>query len=545
MNFLKFSIGLWVLLVVFLASPRLVHAATFHAINDSELQVALDTAGTNNQDNTIQIEAGHFTGPFSYDNSSGHALTVIGNGQSTTYVTALAGDDCFAINSNGALAFSNLTFQACSNNAISYFGSSGTNTDSVIISVDHVTFYHNTNYGVLVGFWNGDQGGSLTVTDSIFDGNAVSVSVDGGSVAFPVTFSRNTVINSTTHGLYLHRTTDGSDMVIDHNYFANNSGQWGVGFAAQAYCNCKITAASNLIVNNSGNDDTAGVGVVLETNTSDVGGATMIDFINNTVVHNIRSSVNGGGLLLNSNTPNAVLNFYNNIFWDNQATDDNGLGADAFLSLSDYGAVHFSHNDIHTLEVDGDLTNFESTANLDTDPLFTDGSGATAYQTVLEGSRIVGAGTALAPSFPSTDYAGNVWRSNPDIGAFSLLIKYPTVSSHDSPANNSSVSCAPEPVNSPVLFQINTNSNSASLFYTPSNEASNYQISYGFDSTAEQFRTITNQGQSTGVLSYRINYLPRLATMYFKVYSQNNCGQGRWSNIMKIKVQANKKYYIR
>ena len=524
--------------VICLCSPQLVQAATFNVTTNTEFQDALDTANTNNQDNSINLAAGTYTGPFMYDNSSGYALTVTGQGQNNTFVTAPTGNDGLVIDTNGALTISNLTFRDTGNNGITILGSAGTNTNAFILNIHNVTFFHNTSYGVQLGFWNGDQGGSVTVTDSIFDGNVVGFSLDGGSFAVPVTFSRNTVIHNASHGLFLHRTTDGSDMLIDHNYFGDNTGAWGAGFAAQADCNCKITATSNLIVNNTGTDGTAGVGVDLETNTSDVGGATLINFINNTVVHNTRADTNAGGLLVNSNTPNSVLNFYNNVFWDNQVTgDDNGLGADVYLNLSNYGTVHFSHNTIHSLEVEGDLTNYYATENLDIDPLFTGGSGA-AYQTVDEGSRIVGTGTTLAPGFPTTDYAGNAWRGNPDRGAYSLYVKYAVVSPPNSPD-----SCTPVPVNIPDLFQINTSKDTATLFYTPSNEASNYQIAYGFNSNAEQFRVITNQGPTTGALSYTINSLPRLATMYFKVYSQNNCGQGQWSNIMAAKVQANKKYY--
>ncbi len=537
LDLLKVCVASLIFVVVSLVSPQLAHAATFTVTNQTELQTALTDAAANNQDNTIYLSAGTFTGQVIYDNSSGHALTMIGQGQSNTFLTEPA-VDTFVVDTNGALTISNLTFRDSGSNGITYQGSAGTNTNSFILNIHHVTFYHNASYAIQVGFWDGDQGGSVTVTDSVFDGNAVGLNIDGNNMALPVTFSRNTLINNTTHGLFLHPTTDGSDIVINRNYFGNNSGAWGAGFATQAACNCKVTATSNLIVNNTGDGNTAGVGIDMETNTSDVGGATLINFINNTVVHNIRADSNAGGLLVNSSAPNSVLNFYNNIFWDNHvAYDDTGLGLDAFFNITS-GTVNFSHNDIHSLDAVGNLTNYFVKDNLDFDPMFTGGSGATAYQTVLEGSQIVGRGTASAPGFPSLDFAGNNWRGNPDLGAYSLLIKYPVVSPPNAPD-----SCTPVPVGISDLFQINTSKNSATLFYTPSNEASNYQISYGFNSNADQFRVTTNQGQTTGALSYTINSLPRLATMYFKVYSQNNCGQGQWSNTVKVKVQANKKYF--
>ncbi len=108
--------------------------------------------------------------------------------------------------------------------------------------------------------------------------------------------------------------------------------------------------------------------------------------------------------------------------------------------------------------------------------------------------------------------------------------------SHDKP------SCT-KPITTPDLFQISTSKNTATLYYMPVADAKNYQISYGFDSKADQFSVMTGQGTSTGVLAYTVNALPSGSTMYFKIYAQNDCGQGKWSNPISVMVGTNRKYY--
>ncbi len=124
-------------------------------------------------------------------------------------------------------------------------------------------------------------------------------------------------------------------------------------------------------------------------------------------------------------------------------------------------------------------------------------------------------------------------------GRLYLGLNPSTTSSQSSSGTSDSSStptCATTPSGAPDLFQINTTAQTATLLFAPVGQANNYVVSYGFSSNANQFAVMTNQGSSTGVLSYTINALPNNATMYFKVYAQNNCGQGNWSNIMQVKT---------
>lgn len=103
-------------------------------------------------------------------------------------------------------------------------------------------------------------------------------------------------------------------------------------------------------------------------------------------------------------------------------------------------------------------------------------------------------------------------------------------------SSNSSSGCGVTPAGTPNLFQINTGKKSAVIYFSPVGRALNYFVSYGLNSNANQYSVFTNQGASTGVLSYTINSLPANTTLYFKLYAQNNCGQGNWSNVMKVKT---------
>lgn len=116
-----------------------------------------------------------------------------------------------------------------------------------------------------------------------------------------------------------------------------------------------------------------------------------------------------------------------------------------------------------------------------------------------------------------------------------FLGSYPPVSGSSSPSD--SPPC-PTLNSVPDLFQINSNTGSATVYFSPVGQATNYVISYGFSSSADQFAVMTGLGSSTGVLSYTINSLPQNTIVYFKIYAQNNCGQGNWSNTMQVKTNG-------
>lgn len=90
------------------------------------------------------------------------------------------------------------------------------------------------------------------------------------------------------------------------------------------------------------------------------------------------------------------------------------------------------------------------------------------------------------------------------------------------------------PENAPELFQIDRNSDKATLYFVPaSGEVTSYYIAYGLDLVAEQFGAQFDQGKTTGVLSYKVSNLDPNTTYYFKVRAGNDCAAGPWSSSMK------------
>lgn len=236
--FQPFAILAFLFIILFFTSHA-VHAATFNVTDATTLRSALATAESNNQDNTINLAAGTYNGGslgYLMDNTSGYALTLSGHGQSDTFITGLG--DVMTLGTNGPLTIQNLTFKDCEASALVIPGSSGTDTNSLIINVQNVSFIHNGGTGLYINPYNGSQGGSVTVTDSTFDDNTYGgfylKNTNSGAPALPLTFSRHTVINNGPHGIYAEQSADGSDMVFDRNYSANNFPAWGAGLAVLA-----------------------------------------------------------------------------------------------------------------------------------------------------------------------------------------------------------------------------------------------------------------------------------------------------------------------
>ncbi len=121
--------------------------------------------------------------------------------------------------------------------------------------------------------------------------------------------------------------------------------------------------------------------------------------------------------------------------------------------------------------------------------------------------------------------------------------KRSTVSTQSSLAGAPPTCTAPIPSGLPNLFQINTGKTSATLYFTPVNNASNYLISYGVNNNFSQYNVQTNQGSSTGVLSYTINALSPNTTYSFSLAAQNTCGTPGNNSTMTAKTGKNKIFY--
>lgn len=91
-----------------------------------------------------------------------------------------------------------------------------------------------------------------------------------------------------------------------------------------------------------------------------------------------------------------------------------------------------------------------------------------------------------------------------------------------------------KPAKTPQLFQINTKSNSATLYFAPSgNNTSKYFIAYGHTPGEELYGVEYNESSQDSALSYTINALQPNTTYYFKIRGGNGCMPGDWSNSMQ------------
>ena len=122
-----------------------------------------------------------------------------------------------------------------------------------------------------------------------------------------------------------------------------------------------------------------------------------------------------------------------------------------------------------------------------------------------------------------------------------------TSSSNESNSSNAtsvSVSSTPDhschsskPLFTSDLFQINTTTNSAKIYFTPQADTNNYVISFSTNPNAEEHGEQVSLLRE-GVQSHTIYYLKPNTTYYVKVRGQNACMPGEWSNIMKFKTNS-------
>ncbi len=104
------------------------------------------------------------------------------------------------------------------------------------------------------------------------------------------------------------------------------------------------------------------------------------------------------------------------------------------------------------------------------------------------------------------------------------------------------------PSSNPNLFQIDTTSTTAKLFFTPLSDASDFYVSFSsVNSNAEEHGGRISLAKE-GVQSYTVYQLKPNTVYYFKVRGQRGCMPGGWSNILKIKTTSSrssvKKYYV-
>ena len=307
-----FSLGTF-----FFLSFSFGQAAVFNVSNPAEFQSALTAAGSNGEEDTINLAAGDYnpTATLTYVPiaAENFPLTIIGSDQGSR----LSGGNARRI---------------------------------LLIDLDGVTDLqaHITlrNLSFLNGRVTGSEEGAgvhlfagnatLTVEECVFQSNAgqyygggiYARSTNGAVRIINSSFSQNT----SQYGAGGYFVTYFGSLEIQGNAFENNSaGSHRGGFYASAY-DGTASVSANLIKGNTAATSSGGAGVEINT------GSAVI--FNNIVNANTANSLHGGGIFMRSSRT-GIFYFYNNTVTAN-TTVSNGGGA--FISLESNIAAHFCNN---------------------------------------------------------------------------------------------------------------------------------------------------------------------------------------------------------
>lgn len=196
------------------------------------------------------------------------------------------------------------------------------------------------------------------------------------------------------------------------------------------------------------------------------------------------------------------------------------------------------------------LTNPAYTIQWSTDQIFTSITGTTTINTnSFTHSNPLTQGTwyfrvkSIDKFNNSSDYSSN---GTVIINPTPTTIPTNPQSNTPNSSNNSSSSVMDCHDSSPFLisdlFQINTISNNAKLFFTPI-DTNQFYVSFSTKPNAEDYGELITLARE-GVQSHTIYLLKPNTTYYIKIRGQNGCATGNWSNIMAFTTPSSTKQKI-
>ncbi|MEM2368610.1 MAG: choice-of-anchor Q domain-containing protein [Thermoproteota archaeon] len=407
------------------------------SIDNEDIQTALDTARTNNQDDVVCIPAGTYniTSTLTYDIPSdssecGKKLTIRADGGSVI------------LDGGNSVQILSINTSKCSDDA---------NGD---ITIEGINF-QNGRTGYVVthggGLFVNTKNANVTLINNIFIGNrangygggAFVVSNSGSITIANNTFSRNSAFFSDSN-VYSHggggfvESNFGSITLINNTFIGNRANGYGGGVLANSNFG-SITLINNTFSNNSASLTGGGADV-----SSSSGSITLT---NNTFSNNNANNYGGGAYVYLENDT-ATLNFYNNILWNNTANPNGNNGDDLYVDNDGDGdntpsPVNLAHNLFSTTAIPIDFstapqtqkvyiwltgnynrniangcTNSGNFGNIQADPLFVDPQNGDLR--LQANSPAIDVGCNNAPSIPSTDKDGNqrIVSTAVDMGAY-------------------------------------------------------------------------------------------------------------------------------
>ncbi|HRN96211.1 MAG TPA: PA14 domain-containing protein [Candidatus Levybacteria bacterium] len=121
--------------------------------------------------------------------------------------------------------------------------------------------------------------------------------------------------------------------------------------------------------------------------------------------------------------------------------------------------------------------------------------------------------------------------TTPSFSIFALFAK-PLVASSSTMNSAPQYCIGQKPTNAPDLFQISTSPTTATVYFVPAKQATDYIIYYGTNPSADQHSTEFHHSDSSGVIVYEVKDLLPHTKYYFTVQPKNGCGFGELSQVM-------------
>ena len=365
------------------ASPGAVGDCS--AGNPCAVQTALNTAGTNGQDDIIYLTTGTYDasgGTFTYDStiwnpSENYALTIIGQGAGVSIIDGG--------NSNQGM----------------YIITQGISDDSnAHVLVEEISFQNGKSPGYGGGIRIFTQTSNVMVKECDFEGN-IAESFSGGGINVTsndgnITFTNNSFSENEAgdYGGGAYAWSGSGFVTLTNNTFVDNSSERGGGAYGFSRLNT-IILTNNIFTANIAN------GISNENGGGTYAGSLTgpITITNNTFSDNTANNF-GGGVYVMAYGNDAVVNIYNNVVWNNAAGSD--FGDDIYVeddgNLDQEGSpVNLYNNDYNDF-VAQKGNNLSQNNNISQTP------GLTADFHLQADSPCIDNGDNDAPSLPATDF---------------------------------------------------------------------------------------------------------------------------------------------